>query len=228
MKKISEVLAGMLFLVAFVAAPAMAQQNYSGLWVGMNVGQGSGDGLKDAFNIENAKGKFVGASAGYDWQKGNVVVGIIGDISGARINGAQTVVTSYQDSYNDYAATETVNTKVVLDRFYTLRGRLGYAAGPVLLYGTAGIASARVRTNGVDTVQSSYTSSGKLYNNTDVYESKQAINATGWVFGVGAEYAVSRNWRAKLEVLSLQVQDGYYARGTAPFRVAQVGFEYKF
>lgn len=227
MKKISKVLAALLLAVAF-ATPAMAQHDYSGPWIGMNVGQGSGDGLKDAFDVENAKGKFAGFGAGYDWQKGHVVVGIVGDISGARINGAQTVSTLYQSSYDDYKTTTTVDTKATLDRFYTLRGRLGYVAGPWLLYGTGGIASARVKTGRVSTEQWSYTSGGKPHSGTDMYESKNVLNTTGWVFGVGAEYAINQNWRAKMEILSLQVQDSYYAKAVAPFKVVQIGIAYKF
>lgn len=227
MKKI-KVLAVLLLAVAFAfATPAMAQHDYSGPWAGMNIGQGSGDGLKDAFNVEDAKGKLAGFGAGYDWQKGPIVVGIIGDISASDIKGAQTVVRSYKSSY--YTSREVTDTKATLDRFYTLRGRLGYVAGPWLLYGTGGIASARVKTGRIYTDQYSYTSGGsKPYSSTEMYESKNVLNTTGWVFGLGAEYAINQNWRAKLEILSLQVQDSYYARGAAPFRVVQAGFEYKF
>lgn len=225
MKKIS-VLAGLLLLA--VAFPVMAQHDYSGPWVGMNIGQGSGDGLKDAFNIENAKGKSAGFGAGYDWQKGRVVFGIIGDISGARINGAQTMVTSYKSSYDDYTSRTTVDTKAAIDRFYTLRGRLGYAAGPLLLYGTGGIASARVKTGLIGITQYGGMREGKPYGGVDTDESKRAINATGWVFGVGAEYAINQDWRAKMEVLSMQVQDNYYANAVAPFRLVQAGVEYRF
>lgn len=228
MKTAQNVLAALLLAIAF-ATPAMAQHDYSGPWVGMNVGQGSGDGLKDAFNVENAKGKFAGFAAGYNWQKGHIVGGIIGDISGARINGTQSVPTSYKSSFDDYTSRNVVDTKATLDRFYMLRGRLGYVAGPWLLYGTGGIASARVKTGNVNTEQWSGTSNGKPYSGTYMYESKQAINATGWVFGVGAEYAINTNWRAKVEVLNLQVQQGNsYAQGAAQFRIIQAGVEYKF
>ncbi|MCR4275835.1 MAG: outer membrane beta-barrel protein [Candidatus Parcubacteria bacterium] len=226
--KTKMIFAALLLAVAF-ATPAMAQHDYSGPWVGMNIGQGSGDGLKDAFNVENAKGKFVGFGAGYDWQRGNVVFGIVGNISGARINGERTVSTLYQSSDSDYTSRTTVDTKATLDRFYTLRGRLGYVAGPWLLYGTGGIASARVKTGRIYTDRYSYTDNGgNPHSGVDVSESKQMLNTTGWVFGVGAEYAINTNWRAKMEVLNLQVQDSYYARGVAQFRIIQAGVEYKF
>ena len=68
-----------------------------------------------------------GGEAGYNWQSGNVVFGIEGDISAS-------------------AASDTFAPwKFSNPWFGTVRGRLGYAINNVLLYGTGGLAFGELR-----------------------------------------------------------------------------------
>jgi outer membrane immunogenic protein len=78
-----------------------------------------------------------------------------------------------------------------LDYFGTLRGRLGWADGPLLLYLTGGAAYGQIETSVVNIP------SGPL---TDVREGKW-----GWTAGGGLESQVSGNVTAKLEYLYLDL-----------------------
>jgi len=68
-----------------------------------------------------------GGEAGYNWQSGNVVFGLEGDISAS---GASDTFAPYKFS-NPW--------------FGTVRGRIGYGINNVLLYGTGGLAFGELR-----------------------------------------------------------------------------------
>jgi outer membrane immunogenic protein len=80
-----------------------------------------------------------GATAGYNWQNGNIVFGIEGDIQ----------ATGADDRFANY--------KFSNPWFGTVRGRVGYAFNNVLIYGTGGLAfgSLEAELNGLQQSQSS-------------------------------------------------------------------------
>ena len=100
---------------------------------------------------------------------GNFVFGIEADIQGADISGSETV--------------GTATAKTNLDWFGTVRGRVGYAVGAALLYGTGGAAFGGV--------QDKLTVGGttKTHSATD----------TGYAAGGGVEYAFNPSWSGKVE-----------------------------
>ncbi len=101
--------------------------------------------------------------AGYNVQFDSIVLGVEADLSAAGIiEGNDTDHWDENDGINGLA---------------TLRGRLGFAVGDLLLYGTAGLAAA----------------------NLDVDNESQTL--TGWVAGVGAEYMVTDTVSLKAEYL---------------------------
>jgi outer membrane immunogenic protein len=71
--------------------------------------------------------------------------------------------------------------------FGTVRGRLGYAAGPWLVYGTGGVAFGNVKTS---IEQSSFSGS---------------VDRAGWTAGAGVEYQFLANWSAKVEYLHVDL-----------------------
>jgi outer membrane immunogenic protein len=84
-------------------------------WSGFYVGINAGAAFDDSNVSEDDTVGLLGGHIGYNWQGGSPwVVGIEGDVS------------YLDDDAIDYLA--------------TIRGRLGYAFGPTLLYGTAGAA----------------------------------------------------------------------------------------
>ncbi len=170
---------------------------WRGFYFGGNVGYGwdggnnqtlaTSDGAFSA-GIENA-GAFGGAQFGYNAQFGNIVVGVEADIQGGDVNGSR--------SFAAGLAAGTISTDI--DYFGTIRGRLGYATGPFLIYATGGFAWANVDTQavGVTTAGNAYNLSGSSF-------------ATGYVVGAGVEYAISRNWSAKMEYQYLNLDAGTF------------------
>ena len=73
-----------------------------------------------------------------------------------------------------------------VDYFGTLRGRIGQVYGPMLFYGTGGVAFMGAR----------------VINNLGSGGSEKAlISRTGWVAGGGVEYALAPRWTARAEYL---------------------------
>ena len=100
-------------------APAYAAYNWMGPYIGANVGYQWGN---VTHNGTEPAGSIFGAQAGYNWQNGQLVVG---------------VETDWQWSNADdvVAPQKFRNTW-----FGTTRGRIGYAMNNVLAYGTGGLA----------------------------------------------------------------------------------------
>lgn len=168
---------------------------WQGFYIGGNVGYGwdadghdhfaSSDGNFRA-GLDNA-GAFGGGQFGYNAQYGNIVAGIEADIQGGDVNSSL--------AYTHGGGVGTLTSD--FNAFGTIRGRLGYAMGPWLLYATGGFAWADV-----DTRALGVTGAGKGY---DVSGSSFA---TGYVVGAGVEYALNRNWSIKGEYQYLNLDAG--------------------
>ena len=95
----------------------------------------------------------------------------------------------------------------------TVRGRVGYAAGEWLLYGTGGLAIADLKTS--DTLSAP---------SIGVFSANSSAARAGWTAGGGVEYAFSRAWSTKLEYLYVDVKGNNYAIGpSAGFPTGSVG-----
>lgn len=104
-------------------APALpAMYNWSGFYVGGHIGYGS---AKFDFNTgvdSGSSGSLIGGGQlGYNWQSGNIVWGLEGDVSAAGMQKGQS---------------SPIEAKV--DLLASIRGRLGLAFDRVLVYGTGG------------------------------------------------------------------------------------------
>ncbi|HEY1448879.1 MAG TPA: outer membrane beta-barrel protein, partial [Caulobacteraceae bacterium] len=74
----------------------------------------------------------------------------------------------------------------------TVRPRIGYVAGPWLVYGTGGFALSEIKV------------SLNLSDNRvpqDVIDSRNSSTRAGWVAGGGIGYAITQNWSMKTEFL---------------------------
>jgi outer membrane immunogenic protein len=117
--------------------PAVALFNWTGFYVGLNGGaawgrsaiSNTGGVTTGPFGIE---GWLFGGTIGANWQTGNIVWGIEGDLSWTDING-----TSFVNCGS--GCTTDVNW------LGTLRGRVGFTGGAALFYLTAGLAGADIR-----------------------------------------------------------------------------------
>jgi outer membrane immunogenic protein len=110
-------------------APYTVQQplniySWAGPYVGANIGYATGDITN---SVASPSGVAGGIQGGYNWQFGQWVVGLEGDIQASRAN-------------DTFAAWKFSNPW-----FGTLRGRGGFVMNNILLYGTGGLAFGNVR-----------------------------------------------------------------------------------
>jgi outer membrane immunogenic protein len=192
----------------YAKAPAMAPvSNWSGLYVGGNLGYGWGSGNTDfsflptpaEFQINNASlrvpssGVTGGAQVGYNWQVGSVVTGLEADIQGSGIKGSARATSIFAHTGLPFPGT-VLSSEQNLSWFGTVRGRVGVTVTPeLLLYGTGGLAFGQV-----DASANWFASIGRFGNQAPASVSKTKI---GWTAGAGAEWMFARNWSAKLEYL---------------------------
>lgn len=142
-----------------------------------------------------------GLRAGYDWQLGRWVLGVVGDYG---MNDARDAVSSFSTTPARY----TMLRK--LDRLAVIRGRVGPLFGEDernLVYFTAGYATAKIEntfltSNGVNTFRDSGDG-----------------DASGAQFGLGYERRVNDHLAMGIEYLRTQLKDDEYrvrAQGPAP------------
>jgi len=166
------------------AIAAAADYDWSGAYVGMFGGAGSGDvtltepgGLADPLDLA-AGGWLAGVRAGFNGQAGVLVFGAEADLSKTWIGGNGSVT----DGVNglDYSYD--------LDWLGTVTGRVGYAADTLLLYAKGGLAAGGVR--------STLTPTALVLAPPP---SSADAAATGWTVGLGTEFAFSENATAGIE-----------------------------
>jgi outer membrane immunogenic protein len=162
----------------YTAAPLFT---WTGAYAGLNFGYGLGkfDGAGGGV-FGKADGATVGGTLGYNYQMGQILLGVEGDWGW---DGAKN--TNYVNGRGLGIGTATATGKVT--DILTARGRLGYAVDRALLFVTGGYAGATVKTTLVDpTLPNSYSSSGWR---------------SGYALGAGLEYAFTQNISAKAEYL---------------------------
>jgi outer membrane immunogenic protein len=118
------------------AAVAPPLFNWSGFYIGAHGGYGWGSSQYDASSAGasfDTNGWLAGALAGVNYQVGQTVFGLEGDINWANFEGSAT------------CGGTTCGTNVPW--YGTLRGRLGYAADRFMPYITGGLAYGKVEAN---------------------------------------------------------------------------------
>lgn len=185
------------YLLATVSALAISSvahaestESWSGLYVGVNGGVSwlntdafvtfapavpAGPSQQVSFS---AAGATFGGQVGYNWQFRNFVVGAEGDINwvGARAFSPGPPGSAAGTQYSSG-----------LHWLATLRGRVGVAMSPTLIYVTGGLAF------------------GRLENAATAFGGHQFAHAletrTGWTAGGGVEHMFNPRWSMKAEVL---------------------------
>jgi high affinity Mn2+ porin len=172
-----------------VKAPQLqAVFDWTGLYIGAHTGFSRGSSnavLSDptsntAHNVFD--GMIGGVQAGYNYHlRSGLLLGIEADFTFPNYLTSNSVVTRLVTPRSD--VTEQ------WDYVGTLRGRVGYAAGSWLAYGTGGLAFAGER----------------FLNEPEIGgEGKQLNTRPGWVAGAGVDYAFAPHWSARLEYLYAQ------------------------
>ena len=175
---------------AYVPAP-LPVYDWGGIYVGVNGGYAFGNsnwtqGTASSGNF-NTNGGLVGGTIGANFQSGQFVFGIEGDIDWADIKGNSTAGCGTV-AFTGITGTTTCETKS--DWLSTVRGRVGYAFDRVLVYGTAGGAFGNVQAG--PSTATTFDSSTEF----------------GWTAGAGVEVGITPNLTAKVEYLYVDLANG--------------------
>ena len=182
----------------YKAPAAVVAASWTGPYLGLNVGWiGSYNRVTDIEGLQDDPGTVHryhkssvtgGVYAGYNWQVTNWVLGVEADFSGASAKSSHVLDDTPGSGFDMDA---TAETRVSWTSTY--RGRLGFLVTPsTLLYGTGGLALARIKNAQIDT-------------DSGVFDPNDSVSRTstrfGWVAGGGVEYMFTPNVIARLEGL---------------------------
>lgn len=164
-----------------------------------------------------ATGWLGGLHAGYNYQAAWLVFGVEADMAHVDVTGTTSAT-----------SVDTFTTWSITSKFHslgTLRGRLGLAAGPVLLYGTAGLAWALVDTSNAWTCVGCPVAPWG--------EGKSNESHLGVAAGGGIEWMISEHWVVRAEYLFMSFGSvghtfvGTAHSGTVPVAGQPGLFEYR-
>lgn len=178
---------------------------WTGLYVGAHLGGGRGEiGELSGTNISGVAG---GGQIGYTYQFNQVVVGVEADASIANIG----------DERSATAGGVTVRAEFTNSYLASVRGRIGIAVGPVLVYGTGGVAEGHFRLD-VNVTNGNQAGGGVV-----------SRNEQGYVFGGGIEYMFGQHLIGRIEGVRYQFNDQLYGL-TADYKVdvLRAGISYKY
>jgi outer membrane immunogenic protein len=183
----------------------VAVYNWSGFYVGGNVGYGWGGSTGNDIALTDPNGEFFGSDAiglfrfpslkpkgviggpqiGYNFQSGPVVWGLIADFQFSDMKDDQTVAVPALPIPGDGTEDpENQSHSAKIDWFGTVRGRVGYAFNNILPYISGGLAYGRVES----TLSLLDTISGLLVSGS------HHSTRVGWTIGGGVEYGLTSNW----------------------------------
>ncbi|MBS0530438.1 MAG: porin family protein [Proteobacteria bacterium] len=170
----------------------VAAANWTGFYLGGNVGSGTGRDRSSLLAAGNPQfnlspdGYLGGVQGGYNWQTANWVYGVEADIQASSQRDNRTCIR------NCILPAPFISFDSTLPWFGTVRGRLGYTIGSTLLYATGGYAYGGVNTKTVSSA-----------------DPNQSFSQTksGWTAGAGLETPFTflglfgPNWTSKTEYL---------------------------
>ena len=209
MRSLSILFAGVLSMITgsalaadVVAAEPASSINWSGAYIGAVAGYGWNKDKYHYFGSTvdfDVNGFVGGLTGGYNWQMGQFVFGLEGDVSYANINGSVHKVPFVAPCGNE-GCTAKVNW------FGTGRARLGYAFENVLPYATGGFAVGHVK-GSADLGACDFTVTCG-YSDT----------RWGWTAGAGLEWAMTQQISFKAEYLHVDLgKPGFNTLRIPPF-----------
>jgi outer membrane immunogenic protein len=173
------------------------------VWTGLYVGVHAGGGWADLGVGDTGSGFIGGGQVGYNYQiNPRWVVGLEAEISGSGIKNNLATIGPFTVNFNWNTLT-------------TLTSRFGYAFDNWLVYGKVGGAWADV----------------SVSVSPPVFGGSAGGTASGWVVGVGTEYAFRNNWSAKIEYNHLDFgSDGgtFITGNTVTVDTVKAGVNYRF
>ncbi len=127
-----------------------------------------------------------GVRLGYDWQSGNVVYGLVADVSGVDV----------RDSVSGFSTTPAAYTFTrQVDTLASIRARLGYVVNDWLIYGTAGYAWAEIDRTFATT------------NALNSFAATDGDDGSGAQYGLGFEKRINDRWKVGVEYLHTTLDD---------------------
>ncbi|MDP2409091.1 MAG: porin family protein [Pseudolabrys sp.] len=178
--------------------------NWTGMYAGINAGYGWGSsnrtnafGSTGSFDVD---GGVVGGTLGYNWQAGQTVFGLEGDVAWSGIKGSSSA------GICAVGSCETRNNWLG-----TVRGRIGYAFDRVMPFVTGGLAVGDIKA-------------------TSALGLNESETKAGWTLGGGAEFALTGPWTAKAEYLYVDLGTNTLAGADTKFHtnIVRGGLNYRF
>lgn len=220
---------------------------WQGLYFGGHLGGVWGNaGVTDEFNYAgdpllkssaNGTGLMGGAQAGYNVQRGNIVLGVEGDIGYLGLSGSSKASFSPPANYkckdpangNIYSApycgvdTQYSNSGSL---YGDITGRLGFTSGNALFYAKGGAAFLN------DDFKASYAGGNVTYlwgtNTPSMFHFGNSSTQLGWTLGGGVEYAMGPAWSIKAEYQHFDFGTMSYSySGSTPVPTVPVNWGWK-
>jgi opacity protein-like surface antigen len=233
----------------FTKAPIRAAWTWEGYYLGLNLGYSWGKSRTDAFFDDtlggggtfatsssfDLKGIAGGAQTGYNWQFGNWLAGVEGDVQLTAQRGNPTSVCPDTTCNPNGPEVAGFDQNQHLEWFATLRGRVGATVTPdALVYVTGGAAVGGLRTAGnVAAFDADGAPATSPFSSISI--------KPGWTVGAGIEGHLAGNWTGKIEylyldfgaisttsanLLNVTLSNAFNSRVTDS--VVRVGLNYKF
>jgi outer membrane immunogenic protein len=184
-------------------APPPVFYNWTGLYVGVHVGGGWAD-----LDVGDTGSGFIGGGqVGYNYQINQWVWGLEAEISGS---GIKNNLATFGTPFGPITADFNWNSLM------TLTPRFGYAFDNWLVYGKVGGAWADVSASVSGPFGFGVSAGG---------------TTSGWVAGIGAEYAFRSNWSAKVEYnfFDFGSDSGAFITGNSvTLQTVKAGVNYRF
>ena len=146
-----------------------------------------------------------GGTLGFNYQTGNFVFGVEGELGYIRSTGGAPDINS---PGQDVASAARLG-----DWYGLIAGRLGYAWDRTLVYGKGGVVFVKEQAAVADTCVGAGTPAAPCGPLTILATGSN--NEVAAVFGGGIEYAFANNWSAKLEYLYWALNDRFLVTGVA-------------
>ena len=154
-----------------------------------------------------------GGQIGYNYQSGVAVWGLEADFGYTGLSGTRNLAVNFAPI--GVPITDTFIQSMKSDWLATMRGRLGYANGPWLIYATGGLAIAQVQFSDFAFFPAS--------NSTNAASSSQT--RAGWTVGGGAEWMFSSKWSVKAEYLYVDLGHTTYSSINSALPTASIAYD---
>jgi outer membrane immunogenic protein len=202
-------------------APAPPPEcNWTGFYIGLNIGGqwGHSEDVDHDYNVGfkeetnrgfdqpwgyDESGVVAGGQIGYNFQWNWLVLGIEGDIGYMNLDGSGVEPASARFNGSD------THGEISSDFYTTIRGRLGFAWGHWLFYGTGGGIGVNQETRVIDNCDTGACGDELINAGTTDFN-------WGWTAGGGIEYMFGCHWTIKAEYLRYQLSEQSFS-GEATF-----------